>query len=189
MLFVRPATRDDAADIARIDVETWRTSYAGILPDRVLLGLTTGRLASEWQSQLSHRPDDVRVAEWTGAGVIGFGSCGPIRNSVEGLAGEVHTLYVSPDFQGRGVGRALLMALFRRLVASGQLSAAIWVLRENPARFFYERMGGRLVAQRKIPIGGQPIPAFAYGWRDLVAAVRTGGRSVRPLAGDGKSPL
>ena len=96
MLFVRPATRDDAADIARIDVETWRTSYAGILPDKVLLGLTTGRLAGEWQSQLSRRPDDVRVAEWTGAGVIGFGSCGPIRNSVEGLAGEVHTLYVMP---------------------------------------------------------------------------------------------
>ena len=80
MLFVRPATRDDAGDIARIDVETWRTSYAGILPDKVLLGLTNGRLAGEWQSQLSHRPDDVRVAEWTGAGVIGFGSCGAIRN-------------------------------------------------------------------------------------------------------------
>ena len=189
MLFVRPATRDDAADIARIDVETWRSSYAGILPDKVLLNLTPGRLAGEWQSQLVHRPDDVRVAEWTGAGVIGFGSCGTIRHPVDGLAGEVHTLYVSPDFQGRGVGRALLMALFRRLVATGQLSAAIWVLRDNPARFFYERMGGRMVAHRKIPVGGQPIPALAYGWRDLVAAVRTGGRVVRPLAGDGKSPL
>ncbi|MGH7125867.1 MAG: GNAT family N-acetyltransferase [Stellaceae bacterium] len=189
MLFVRPASRDDAADIARIDVETWRTAYAGILPDKVLLGLTAGRVAVDWQSQLVHRPDDVRVAEWTGAGVIGFGSCGAIRHAVEGLAGEVHTLYVSPDFQGRGVGRALLMALFRRLVATGQLSAAIWVLRDNPARFFYERMGGRLVAHRKIPVGGQPIPALAYGWRDLVAAVRTGGRALRPLAGDGKPPL
>src|SRR5215471_14787409 len=96
MLFVRPATRDDAADIARIDVETWRSSYAGILPDKVLLNLTPGRLAGEWQSQLVHRPDDVRVAEWTGAGVIGFGSCGTIRHPVDGLAGEVHTLYVSP---------------------------------------------------------------------------------------------
>jgi predicted N-acetyltransferase YhbS len=108
---------------------------------------------------------------------------------VEGLTGEIHTLYVSPDFQSRGVGRALLMALFRRLVASGQLSAAIWVLRQNPSRFLYERMGGRLVAQRKIPVGEQPIPALAYGWRDLVATVRTGGRAVRPLAGDGKSRL
>ncbi|HLJ21319.1 MAG TPA: N-acetyltransferase [Stellaceae bacterium] len=189
MLFVRPATRDDAADIARIDVDTWRASYAGILPDKVLLNLTAVRLAGDWQAQLAHRPDDVRVAEWTGAGVIGFGSCGIIRNPVEGLAGEVHTLYVSPDFQGRGVGRALLMALFRRLVATGQLSAAIWVLRENHARFFYERMGGRLVAHRRIPIGGQLVPALAYGWRDLVASVRTGGRVVRPLAGDGKSAL
>src|SRR5258708_32219402 len=87
MLFVRPATRDDAADIARIDVETWRTSYAGILPDKVLLGLTTGRLAREWQSQLSHRPDDVRGAERPRAGVIAFGRCAPIPNPAEGHAG------------------------------------------------------------------------------------------------------
>jgi ribosomal protein S18 acetylase RimI-like enzyme len=189
MLFVRPATREDAAEIARIDVETWRAAYAGILPDKVLLGLAPQRLASEWLAQLSHRPDDIRIAEWTGVGLVGFGSCGAVRHPVEGLAGEVHTLYVMPDYQGRGIGRALLMALFRRLVASGQLSAAIWVLRDNPARFFYERMGGRQVAHRKIPVGGAPIPALAYGWRDLVAAVRTGGRGVRRLADDGASPL
>ncbi|HTS92131.1 MAG TPA: GNAT family N-acetyltransferase [Stellaceae bacterium] len=189
MLFVRPAIREDAAEIARIDVETWRSAYAGILPDKVLLGLGRDRLRSDWQSQLAHRPDDVRVAEWTGAGVVGFGSCGPARQPIEGLSGEVHTLYVAQDHQGRGVGRALLLALFRRLVASGQISAVVWVLRENPGRFFYERMGGKLVGHRKIPVGGEPIPAVAYGWRDLAAAVRTGGRSVRPLADEGPSSL
>ena len=32
-------------------------------------------------------------------------------------------------------------------------------------------------------------PVLPLAWSDLVAAVRTGGRAVRPLAGDGKSPL
>jgi len=41
----------------------------------------------------------------------------------------------------------------------------------------------------ELPVGGAPIPALAYGWRDLVAAVRTGGRAVRRLADDGASPL
>jgi len=187
MLFVRPATREDAGAIAEIDVETWRTAYPGILPDRVLLGLSPKRLAADWQAHLRHRPGDVRVAEWTGVGVVGFGSCGAARHTIDGYAGEVQTLYVMPDFQGRGVGRAVLMALFRRLVASGHLSAAIWVLRDNPSRFFYERMGGRQIAQRRIPMGGVPIPAVAYGWRDLSAAVRSGGRMLRPLADDGRA--
>jgi len=189
MLFVRPAAQADASEIARVDVETWRNAYPGILPDKVLLALTPARLAAEWEAQLAHRPEDVRVAEWTGAGIIGFGSCGAARMPITGLQGEVNTLYVAPDFQGRGVGRALLLALFRRLVATGHGSAVIWVLRSNPARFFYERMGGKVAAQRRIWMRGEPIPALAYGWRDLPETVRSGGRALRPLADDGPAPL
>ena len=189
MLRVRLPTRDDIPAIARIDVEAWRAAYPGILPDRVLLGLSAKRLSQQWEHQLRHRPGDVRVAEWTGAGVVGFGDCGGARDAMEGFAGEVYTLYVEPDFQGRGIGRALLLALFRRLVASGFLSAAIWVLRDNPSRFFYERLGGKLSATRNIPVGGSPVPAFAYGWRDLPATLQAGGRVLRPLADDGTSPL
>ena len=189
MLFVRPAICADAPEIGRIDAETWRTAYPGILPDKVLLDLAPSRLTSEWAAQLGHRPEDVRVAEWSGSGVVGFGSCGAARLAVAELSGEVNTLYVASDFQGRGVGRALLLALFRRLVATGHGSAVIWVLRENPARFFYERMGGKLVAQRRISVRGEPIPALGYGWRNLAETVRSGGRALRPLADDGTGPL
>jgi len=189
MLFVRPASRADAGDIARIDVETWRTAYPGILPDKVLLGLTPSRLTAEWEAQLVHRPQDVRIAEWTGAGIVGFGSCGAARTAVAELTGEVNTLYVTPDHQGRGVGRALLLALFRRLVATGHGSAVVWVLRANPGRFFYERMGGKVAAYRRIAVRGEPIPALAYAWRDLAETVRSGGRALRPLADDGSGPL
>lgn len=72
MLFVRPATRKDAGEIARIDVETWRDTYPGVLPTKVLLGLSPARLAADWQAQLAHRPDDTRVAEWTGIGIVGL---------------------------------------------------------------------------------------------------------------------
>lgn len=189
MLRVRLPTRDDIAAIARIDVEAWRAAYPGILPDRVLVGLSPKRLALQWEHHVRRRPVDVRVAEWTGAGVVGFGDCGAARAALEGFGGEIYTLYVEPDFQGRGIGRALLLALFRRLVASGFRSASVWVLRDNPARFFYERLGGRVIAHRKIPVGGAPIPALAYGWRDLPATLQSGGRALGRLADDGGSPL
>ena len=189
MLRVRLPVLEDVPALARIDVEAWRATYPGILPDKVLLTLSPARLARQWEYRLRHRSADLRVAEWSGSGAVGFGECGAAREAIEGFAGEVFTLYVDPDFQGRGAGRALLLALFRRLVASGMLAAAIWVLRDNPARFFYERLGGRQVAQRKISIGGAMVPALGYGWADLPATLQQGGRALRRLADDGAAPL
>ena len=115
-------------------------------------------------------PRDVRVAV-DAAAVLGFGSCGPNRGD-RAFTGEVFTLYVAPDWQNQGIGRRLLIALFRRLVAAGRQSAIIWVLRDNPARFFYERLGGRLVSRKSLAFGGARVEATAYGWRDLPRSSR-----------------
>jgi len=188
MLRVRLPIQDDIPAIASIDVEAWRATYPGILPDKVLLGLSTTRLARQWEYRLRHNAADIRIAEWPGIGAVGFGECGVAREKVDGFAGEVFTLYVDPDYQGRGVGRALLLALFRRLVATGLLSAAIWVLRENPSRFFYERLGGKQAAHRKIMVGGKLVPALAYGWNDLPKTLQQGGSALRRLADDDAAP-
>jgi ribosomal protein S18 acetylase RimI-like enzyme len=180
---VRPGRVSDAQAIARIEIETWRTTYAGMLPDRVLLGMSERRQTASWASFLRHRPDDVRVAESAKEIVIGFGNCGAQRNSAIDYAGEIYTLYVSPDTQGQSGGRALLLALFSRLVAMGYGSALVWVVRANPARYFYERLGGAQVMHKPIPLGGQQVEAIAYGWRDLAAVLGRHARSGDGLAG------
>lgn len=166
MSTVRPARLEDARVIAQIEVETWRSTYAGMLPDRVLLNMSERRQIASWASFLRHRPEDVVVAQ-SGSQVVGFGNCGTQRDSSIRFAGEVYTLYVTPDRQGHGFGRTLLLALFQRLVTTGHATALVWVVRANPGRFFYERLGGQQVMHRKIPVGGEPIEAIAYGWRDL----------------------
>ena len=47
---IRPARPDDADAIARINVETWRDAYAGILPDRVLVNVSISREKGGWSS-------------------------------------------------------------------------------------------------------------------------------------------
>jgi ribosomal protein S18 acetylase RimI-like enzyme len=124
----------------------------------------------------------VRVAVDATGVIRGFGSCGPNRGDPF-FAGEVFTLYVAPDWQNQGIGRRLLIALFRRLVAAGRRSAIVWVLRDNPARFFYERLGARQVSRRPLPVGGKAVEAVAYGWRDLpdfLAAVSSEDREPEP---------
>jgi len=180
MSTIRRARLQDARTIARIEVETWRTTYAGMLPDRVLLRMSTERQAGSWAGFLRQRPGDVLVAQQaqpTGDIVVGFGNCGPQRDALLGYAGEVYTLYIAPEAQGRGFGRLLLLGLFARLVQLGHRSALVWVVRANPARFFYERLGGKLVLHRPIPLGGAPIEAIAYGWMDLPALLDRQARS------------
>ena len=180
---VRPGCVADALAIARIEIETWRTTYAGMLPDKVLLHMSERRQTASWASFLRHRPDDVCVAENAKGAVIGFGNCGAQRNRAIDYAGEIYTLYVAPDAQGTGGGRGLLLGLFARLVAIDYGSALVWVVRANPARYFYERLGGTQVMHRPIPLGGQQVEAVAYGWRDLATVLGRHARSGDGLAG------
>ena len=163
---IRPARPGDARGIARLDVETWRTTYAGVLSTAYLVGLSERRREAGWRGVILREPRDVRVAVGSNGVILGFGSCGPNRGD-RSFTGEVFTLYVAPDWQNRGIGRRLLIALFRRLVAAGRRSAILWVLRENPSRFFYERLGAQQVSRKPIAVGGTAIEAIAYGWRDL----------------------
>src|SRR6478735_10973606 len=160
---IRAARPGDARRIARLDVETWRAAYAGILTTQFLVGLSAQRREIGWATVIEREPRDVRVAVDGEGQIVGFGSCGRNRDSAE-RAGEVFTLYVAPDWQNQGIGRRLLIALFRRLVATGRRSAILWVLRDNPARFFYERLGAQQVSRKPLAVGGVAIDAIAYGW-------------------------
>jgi len=165
---IRPARSSDARAIAGLDVETWRATYAGVLSSSYLVGLSERRREVGWRMAIIREPRDVRVAVDIAGMIRGFGSCGPSR-SERHFPGEVFTLYVAPDWQNQGIGRRLLIALFRRLAASGLDAAIVWVLRDNPSRFFYERVGGRLVSHKAIPVGGSRVEGLAYGWPDLPA--------------------
>ena len=169
-VLIRQARPSDGAAIGRVQSDSWRSTYAGLLPDKVLLRMTPARQARLWRHYLQgSEMGAVYVAEGPG-GVIGFGSCGAAQTQMLPFAGEVYTLYVDDAMHGRGVGRRLLRTMFARLRREGRGSAVIWVLEGNPARFFYEAMGGVSVAVRQSRQWGADIAERAYGWRDLADA-------------------
>ena len=175
----RPARPGDAAAIARVHVETWRAAYAGIVPDAYLVTMTESKQALQWNHTIRRTvpPEAVLVAEsqdLPGGRIVGFGSCGRARKRPGG--GEIFTLYVAPDWQGRGVGRMLLEGLLARLHGGGLKQAVVWVLSDNPARFFYEALGARRVAEGRERFAGVELDEAAYAWSDLGAwlAARNG---------------
>jgi len=177
MIRIRRARNKDAAAIGRVHVETWQATYAGMLPDAMLAGMSDVRQSAYWSRVLADPRESrgVFVADDEDMGVVGFGSCGPMRDPPEGLSGreirvgEVYTLYVEPDSQDHGLGRRLLDALFRQLRADGCDAAVLWMLAKNPTRFFYEGLGGVRVGDRVDTMGGVDVEEVAYAWHDLEA--------------------
>ncbi len=182
MAMIRPARASDAAGIARVYVDTWRDTYAGLIPVPALVGLSQRRLAQIWAEELA-RPASgqvVVIANDVASGIVGFGSCGRMRGDTLPYKGEVFTLYVLPDFQGDGIGRRMLGRLFATLSARGMNSAVIWVLAANPARFFYQTMGGKLTAVREQRFWGVDLREWAYGWTDLRTTFAPSGKRMVP---------
>jgi ribosomal protein S18 acetylase RimI-like enzyme len=161
---VRRATPEDADEIARIQVETWRVAYAHAFPAAYLTGLSVDERRLRWAQTLADGVNDVFVAERGGA-VAGFVSSGASEDEDEQAApGELYALYVEPAAWRQGLGRELLGQAEQALRTAGFHEASLWVLEDNPrTRRFYEAAGWAPDGARKLLTrGGTNAPTVRY---------------------------
>ena len=139
----------ESIGIAREHVASWRSAVSEMLLNYYLVAVFAAKDAA--------------------GNVIGFGSCHASRRPGARLSmdGELQSLCVSDDWQGHGVSRALEVAMAEHLQAAGSISAMVWVLRENSARWFYEALGGIVSAEATIKIAGKSMFQVAYGWPNI----------------------
>jgi GNAT superfamily N-acetyltransferase len=173
---VREARPDDVAGIARVHVDSWRTTYPGIMPDAYLASLDYDERERFWERALgdpevaaSRRVVFVAEDEIDDGRIVGFASGGPAGSvgSAAGYAGELYMIYLLASHQGKGLGRRLFQRVVERLVSNGWRSLFVWVARDNPARRFYEALGGIQVTERRAKVFGQAVDEVGYGWTDV----------------------
>jgi L-amino acid N-acyltransferase YncA len=164
---IRQANPEDAPRIAWVHLESWKTTYPGIIPQAYIDGLKVENGIRNWQERLTEAEGPVVFVAEDEAGIFGFAAGGKIVHPVNGFDGELGAIYLLATHQQRGAGASLTRRIAGALVERGFRSMAVWVLKENPSRRFYERMGGELVAEQGIEIGGVTLPEVAYGWRDV----------------------
>jgi ribosomal protein S18 acetylase RimI-like enzyme len=184
MITVRRARPADAATIGAVHVAAWRSAYPGILPDSYLAGLSAVRQTAYYQGAILNGVGVHVVvvsgqdlgARGGGPRVVGFATgcrARPGRWSAPLAEGEIETLYVLDDWRERGLGRRLMRAAAAHLAAEGCRSAFVWVLRDNPSRWFYERLGGKPVAEATIEFAGITLVQMAYRWDPIEKLVQT----------------
>jgi ribosomal protein S18 acetylase RimI-like enzyme len=180
MITVRRARAADAVAIGAVHVAAWRSAYPGILPDSYLANLSVPRQAAYYDAAI-RGTTGVFVAVASGADaapvgpgtanrprIVGFATAGRSRTGGEFGGrlgeGEIETLYVLDDWRDRGIGRRLMQATAAHLVEAGCRSVFLWVLRENPSRWFYEHLGGKPIAEALIRVAGRDVTQTAFVW-------------------------
>lgn len=163
-MLIRKATEKDAVDIARVHVESWRTTYKGIVPDLYLNNLSAEEREQNWLNGI--KENGVYIAEDESAEIVGFATGGKERTGkYQAYDGELYAIYLLKTAQGKGLGRKLFEVIVDDLKKKGFNSMLIWALVENPACHFYEKLGGERIDTAEIEIGGKRLGEVAFGWQ------------------------
>jgi GNAT superfamily N-acetyltransferase len=165
-LIIRAATPEDAPAIARVHVDSRRSTYPGLMPEAYLASLSYERSEAFWTRILTSG-GLVFVAVDDDSRVFGFASGGPQRDAKFPYSGELYAIYLLAGDQGRGAGRKLVQALMGALRAAGHTDMLVWVLAANPSRGFYEHLGGKPVGAQQVEMGGVAVEEVAYGWDSI----------------------
>jgi GNAT superfamily N-acetyltransferase len=141
---VRPARPEDAEEIGRIQVDTWRTAYADIVPAAVLDGLAAEDVAAAWRAAIAEPPTPrhhVLVA-MEGRWRVGFAAFGPAEDSEPddpepATTIAVTPILVEPRWGRRGHGSRLLAAVADLARADGMTRMTAWIPEgDTPSREF-----------------------------------------------------
>jgi GNAT superfamily N-acetyltransferase len=159
--FVRSARAADAAEIARIQLATWRVAYRRIVPASVLAELDAAWMAERWRAAIEAPPTPrhrvlVAIEQSDQDYRVGFVAAGPADEAAlapeEALAlaqsgdtarlgldplgagvAAITDLLVEPRWGRRGHGSRLLAAAVDHWRADGFGTAVAWAYRDDVA--------------------------------------------------------
>jgi|GEM_PF-337487 GNAT superfamily N-acetyltransferase len=167
---IREAQPGDAPAMARINAATWRDSYGKFLPRQLMEEVSCSQKQAEIENFFARWEEDqavALVAEKSGE-IMAFIMAGKNHSQNSGYMGEIYNLHVAPAFQTQGIGRYLLYRVSQVFRQRNWNTMMVWALTENPSRRFYEKLGGRVIAQSVDEYRGFTAPVIAYGWNELI---------------------
>ncbi len=157
--YITPA--DDRMMISKVYEESWKFAYKGIIPQDYLDSIPEGR----WAANLDNKGWKTLVCIDKGK-IIGTSSfCKSRFEQYQGW-GEIVSIYLLPEYIGKGYGKILMEVALSELKSQGYENVFLWVLEENNrARRFYEGYGFRLTGDvLDNNIGGRNLREVRYAY-------------------------
>jgi GNAT superfamily N-acetyltransferase len=153
---------DDRFEVSHVYEEGWKSAYQGIIPQSYLKSIPRGRWV-EWLN--NDRQHSLIMLD--GTRIVGTSAYGKERLGDMENCGEIISLYLLPEYWGKGYGKQLITAAALNLCQLGYQKICLWVLEENiRARTFYQSVGFKATNQfLKDYIGGRALREVQYLWQ------------------------
>ncbi|MET3193834.1 GNAT family N-acetyltransferase [Gottfriedia sp. OAE603] len=168
---LRAAKLTDAPGIAKVHVDSWRTTYKNIISNEFLQKLSYEQRANSWFQNLSNPNNYVFVVENNEGDIVGFADCGKRTSNQIDESGDITSIYILEEYQGQGIGKQLMHQLFIQCHKLGFNRVFVAVLEDNNTRYFYEYYGAKLRKTEKIKIGGTDLNLLGYEWDCITKAL------------------
>ncbi len=164
---IKRAQLNDASGIAKVHVDSWRTTYKHIMPVEFLNTLSYEQRTDLWKRNIAENADYVVVAESSNGQIIGFGTASKRKTNTVENSGDLTSIYLLEEYQGQGIGKMLLKDLFLRFRQLKYEKIFVEVLEENNTRYFYEYYGAKKVKAVEFEIGGVKLKELVYEWENV----------------------
>lgn len=154
-MLIRIASISDAHGIASVHVDSWRSAYIGIIPDKYLKAISIHERERRWNSILSMEGSKTYIAELNNR-IVAFMNFGSHRRILSLNHGEIYAIYAVREIWGRGVGHALMKKAISYMVDEECSKISVNVLLRNVRGMnFYKKHGFSIVAEsaRSLTIG------------------------------------
>lgn len=95
-IHIRRAIKDDIRGIAKVHVDSWKTTYKGIFADEFLENITYEQREKQWEN-IFQQEDTYQyrfVAETSDETIIGFIDGGVERSGAYNCDGELYAIYL-----------------------------------------------------------------------------------------------
>ncbi|GKV54220.1 N-acetyltransferase [Sporosarcina sp. NCCP-2222] len=164
---IRKAVISDVKGIAKVHVDSWKTTYKDIIPDDFLNKLSYEQRTKLWTQNVIRKDNYITVAENADGEIVGFADCWKRETNSVPFSSDITSIYLLDHYQGKGIGKRLLKQLFIHFKQLGIKNAYVDVLEENNTRYFYEHYGATLHRTKQIKIGGVVLNELTYEWCDV----------------------
>jgi ribosomal protein S18 acetylase RimI-like enzyme len=169
---IRLAKVEDSAGIAKVQIDSYRIGYRGLVPDHFYAHMTIEEQTQDWIDILSKaNPNPLYVAVDDENHVLGY-ALGRLLTD-EKFDCELSALHILKDHQRQGHGTALMSAIAKHYTDAGHTSLVLWTIKGNSARAMYEKLGGKLAGEKTYSLDADTeLTEVAYGWQDMKILIR-----------------
>lgn len=166
---IRETRLEDAVGIAKVQVDSWRTTYKGIVPESFLNSMHYDLYENRFKEYFIEKDPISFVAIDSNRHIVGFiaGGENRLRDTYTEYDCELHTIYIIKDYQRNQIGSKMIKRLVESLIKQNHHKMIVQVLAENSAKTFYEKTGAKYLGSSTISITEKELEESIYGWDNI----------------------